>query len=523
MGRNSPATDKRQRNSVGVGVAIAFLVAVIAGLVAKNPDDFSLSALPDFKGIARAGDDTLIRSGLYDIAVEKITAPHDPGQGGAIETLQDEVYLITRRGDFFRLNDGRAAFEPVALTPPAPFSDNDDFYKRAKDRASLGYKDFKMRARGDGIEITLSDARVDPETPCVGLVVSQTVVAHQSLKAGAAPLWREIWRSNPCIRSAGGSFPFQAGGDMAFLNDGRIAIFVGDFGVDGHNRKTAGINPQTLDNDYGKVIAIDPETGDAEILSRGHRNPGGLAIGPDGALWQSEHGAQGGDEINRIIAGKNYGWPFETYGVHYGTRDWPLDPTTGDHDRFTRPVFAFVPSMAVSSLALMEGDEFALWENDLILGTLKYQRLIRLHIREARVIFAEPLLLGARVRDLAVDAKGAVYVKDDERPVVYRLTNANDASPIADNTEAALVAAGCASCHNDPAVAPALNGLIGRDIASVSGYRYSPALSAKRGAWDADALRAFLTDPQAFAPGGAMPAPDLSEAQIEELAKALEG
>ncbi len=527
MARQTRNSGDGRRSGFGVGLCIAALVALIAGLVAKNPEKFDFSDAPGFAALTGAHGDGVgprLSSTLYDISVEKISAPMDAGEGGAIESFDDDLYLITRLGEFHRLKDGKTAFEAIALAPPSDVLRENFFYSRAKDFTSLGYKDLKLRHAGKDIEITVSQARVDRENACVGIVVSQAILSRNALdNGGASPEWREIWRSKPCIKSAGGSFPFQSGGDMAFLDDGRLAIFVGDFGVDGHNRKTAGVNPQTLDNDYGKVIAIDAATGASEILSRGHRNPGGLAIGPDGALWQSEHGAQGGDEINRIVAGGNYGWPLETYGVHYGARRWPLDDTTGDHDRFTRPVYAFVPSMAMSSLAPVKGAEFPLWRGDLMLGTLKYKRLMRLHIREGRVIFAEPLLLGARVRDLTVDDRGAIYVKDDVRPFVYRLTNGGGAAPVAGTPDALFAAAGCAACHDGSSLAPTLANLYGRDIASASGFQYSSALAGKHGVWDSDALRAFLTDPQRFAPGSTMPAPDMTEAQIEELVAALEG
>ncbi len=527
MARQANNSGDGRRSGFGVGLTVFLLVALIAGIVAKNPEKFDFSTLPGLAAITGAhGDDASPRlsSTLYDIAVEKIAAPMDKGEGGAVAAFGGEVYLITRIGEFFRLTPGETAFRQIAMAPPGEVVRDNVFYSRAKDFSSLGYKDLKLRAVGDDVEITVSEARVDRENVCVAAVISQAMVSHDALNKGAAaPDWREVWRSKPCITSAGGSFPLQSGGDMAFLDDGRLAIFVGDFGVDGHNRKTTGVDPQTLDNDYGKVVAIDLETGASEILSRGHRNPGGLAIGPDGALWQSEHGAQGGDEINRIVAGANYGWPLETYGVHYGTRSWPLDETTGDHDRFVRPVYAFVPSMAMSSLALMAGDEFPLWSDDLILGTLKYKRLMRLHIREGRVIFAEPLRLGARVRDLTVDDRGAIYVKDDVRPFVYRLTNGAGAAPVAGTPEALFAAASCAACHDDSGLAPPLTDLMGRNIASTRGFPYSAALSQKHGRWDREALRAFLLDPQGFAPGSTMPAPDLTEAQIDELVDALEG
>ena len=512
--------------SFGALIVIVVLSAALAAFFYTHRAQLAQSAISALQNVMvtaeSAGGERLIRTAQYDISVESLEAPLDPGEGGAIETLDDEVVLLTRLGRFYRLDADSRAFRSLNIAGPEDVVAGGVFYTRPKDFSSLGYKDLKLRALGSDIEITVSEARVDREALCVAMAVSQTRVGRAAFFAGnAAPVWREIWRSQPCNENAGGSFPYQAGGDMAFLKDGKIAIFVGDFGVDGHNRKTPGFHPQDLGNDYGKVIAIDPASGEAEALSHGHRNPGGLVVDGEGRLWQSEHGAQGGDEINLIEKGKNYGWPLETYGAHYGMRIWPPDATPGTHDRFRRPVYAFVPSLAMSSLDVMRGEEFPNWRGDLILGTLKHQRLMRLHIREDRVIFAEPIRLGARVRDLVIDDDGVIYAKDDTRPVVYRLANKTAEAPAAGTPEAALAAAGCAACHNPSGAAPSLAGLIGRDVASVPNYSYSAALASIEGAWTQEKLRAYLVDPQAFAPGTTMPAPDLTEQQTDALIATL--
>ena len=521
---------QKPRNTKGTfSPARIILVIMLVGLGALgflNRHDIASklgTSLQKYARQAQISDgNRLVETTLYALKVDEIVAPADPGEGGAIAAFGEDIYLLTRLGDFLRLNETGDQFAPIALKKPNAVVQSDVFYSRRKDFASLGFKDLILRPAGDNlVEITVSQARVNTNQPCVNVVVHQTKVTRDILQVGNGidqdPKWREIWQSTPCIENASGSFPFQSGGDMAFLPDGRLAIFVGDFGIDGHNRKMPGFGPQDLSNQYGKVIAIDVASGASEILSRGHRNPGGLAVNALGELWQAEHAAQGGDEINKITAGSNYGWPLETYGAHYGMRTWPLDATVGEHGRFTKPVYSFVPSMAMSSLDFAKGDEFTHWRGDLILGTLKYKRLMRLHIREDRVIFAEPIRLGARVRDLTIDARGRIYVKDDTAPIVYRLTrherpNANT------GLQAKLAQAGCTACHNTAGGgAPEINDIYGKKIARTK-FSYSPALSAKNSdIWDEVALRAYLLDPQAFAPGTQMPAPDLNEQAIDAL------
>lgn len=519
---------RRQYETYAVRGAIVVLIGIIAFILATGGGRLSLNGLNN----DTPTDDTTLTSSIYDIKVERLQAPVDPGQGGAVAALGDDVFLVTRRGDFYRLDETAGGFSPIGLAAPNQVIEKDVFYKRQKDFDALGYKDLLVQHHGGSeIEFTLSEARVDVEKNCVAVSVYQTRIEIGALTTGnhGPSIWNRVWESTPCISSNGGSFPLQSGGAMAFTEDGRLAIFVGDFGSDGHNRDTPNVDPQDPANDYGKVIAIDLETGNDEILTLGHRNPGGLTTDSAGTLWNAENAAQGGDEINMIVQGGNYGWPLETYGTHYGMKTWPPDTTPGVQDRFTRPTFAFVPSLAPSALALMTGEEFPAWRGDLILGVMKYKRLVRLRIRDDRVVFAEPIFLRSRVRDLTVDARGRIYVKDDNVGAVYRLTNAGSADPTPGTKAFAFTKAGCAACHALPgdedsatATGPHLAGLMGRRIAAERSFAYSPALRARGGIWDRETLTAYLTDPQSFAPGTTMPAPDLTAEDIEALLDAIE-
>ncbi|MEM8772018.1 MAG: PQQ-dependent sugar dehydrogenase [Pseudomonadota bacterium] len=534
MATETSAANAPKQMITGVRLIIFALLIGVSAFIFVNREKLALTTVNSLAAFLVGGsagpDGKTVSTSIYDAAVTALSAPADPGEGGAVAALGNDIFLITRLGDFWRLDEKTDEFVPLKIEAPGEVVEGEFFYRRPKDFASLGYKDLILRKRANNrIEATISRARINRDIPCISIVVYQTEFAPEDLTPEGAPDsdWREVWQSSPCIDSAPGTFPFQSGGDMAFLPDGRLGIFVGDFGNDGHNRKTPGIDPQDLGNDYGKVHAIDVGTGVSEIFSYGHRNPGGLVVDLDGAVWVSEHGPQGGDELNRVEAGGNYGWPLETYGVHYGTKTWPPDATTGVQDRFIRPIYAFVPSMAMSSLAVADGSEFPNWRGDLILGTLKYQRLMRMRIREGRVILAEPLPLGARVRDVTVDAKGRIYVKDDNRDAVYRLTNATSNAAPAQGPVGVLAMAGCAACHQiaadapAQAAAPSLQTVFGRNIASQRGYAYSSALKDANGAWTEERLSAFLTDPQGFAPGTTMPAADLTETQITDVIAAL--
>ena len=187
---------------------------------------------------------------------------------------------------------------------------------------------------------------------------------------------------------------------------------------------------QTLDNHHGKVVRINkdgtvpadnPFVGKAgalpEIWSYGHRNSQGATIGPDGRLWTHEHGPQGGDEINRPEAGKNYGWPVITYGENYG--GGPIGAGLTGKAGMEQPLHYWTPSIAPSGMAFLRSDRYGrAWQGSLFVGSLKFQYLDRLEIRDGRVVKEEKLLqdVGQRIRDVREGTDGLLYVLTDASP-----------------------------------------------------------------------------------------------------------
>ena len=187
---------------------------------------------------------------------------------------------------------------------------------------------------------------------------------------------------------------------------------------------------QTLDNHHGKVVRIrkdgsvppdNPFAGgkqDAlpEIWSYGHRNMQGAAWGPDGRLWTHEHGAQGGDEINRPEAGKNYGWPVITYGENYG--GGKIGEGLTAKAGMEQPLHHWTPSIAPSGMTFLRSDRYGkAWQGNLFVGSLKFRFLDRLEIRDGKVVREERLLedLGQRIRDVREGPDGLLYVLTDEK------------------------------------------------------------------------------------------------------------
>ena len=221
------------------------------------------------------------------------------------------------------------------------------------------------------------------------------------------------------------------GGRMAFLRDGTLALTVGD-GLDWRERAQ---NPASH---LGKVLRLDkqgrapqdnPYYGQRgavqEMLSLGHRNPQGIALDPvSGALLVSEHGARGGDEINLIVAGQNYGWPVVTGGIDYSfARVTPFTRLPPYRD----PALIWTPSIAPAGLAVYAGDLFPQWQGDLFVPALKERSLRRVVREQGKIVRQERMLtdMNERIRDVKVAPDGALYVLTDGRDAqLLRITPA---------------------------------------------------------------------------------------------------
>jgi glucose/arabinose dehydrogenase len=211
------------------------------------------------------------------------------------------------------------------------------------------------------------------------------------------------------------------GGRMAFLPDGTFALTLGE-GFEYRERA------QDLTSDLGKIVRLNedgsvprdnPFVGDAsvraEIYTWGHRNPQGLIFdAQSGRLYETEHGPRGGDELNIIVAHRNYGWPVITYGMDYsGAYVSPYTERAG----LEQPVIYWTPSIAPSGLAMYRGDKFPAWRGDLFVGALAFRHLRRVHLDASGEVAAQEELLNDlhwRIRDVRAPPDGYLYVCTDE-------------------------------------------------------------------------------------------------------------
>ena len=219
------------------------------------------------------------------------------------------------------------------------------------------------------------------------------------------------------------------GSRLEFDNEGYLYFSVGDRG----NRD---VNPQDITKDGGKIYRlhddgripkdnpfISKSGAKAAIYSYGHRNPQGLAVHPKtGRLWEHEHGPRGGDEINMVEKGKNYGWPVITYGINYsGTKITDETSRSG----MEQPIYQWTPSIGPCGMTFVSSDKYPKWKGNLLVGSLAFQYLERLVIENNKVTYREKLLDGmGRVRNIRQAPNGFIYVGIEGKGI-YKLTPRN--------------------------------------------------------------------------------------------------
>lgn len=395
--RSNPYLSARTRSGgfiLGFRVSEPFALALLAAALILVPQPAAAQSGGGAVGVFRSREHSfrLVR------VLDRLDYPW------ALAFLPDGGMLITERaGRLLRIKDGRA--EPVAGIPAVSAS-----------------------GQGGLLDIALSPSFASDRT--VFFTYSQpgpggagTALARAVLDGTALREVRTIWSME---RKTGAGQHF--GSRIRFLPDGTILLSAGDRGQ--------GSRAQDLGDDAGKVHRIAPDgsvPGDNPFLgnrgvrpsvySYGHRNPQGLAIHPrTGEAWITEHGPQGGDEVNILRPGRNYGWPVITYGRQYGTGA-PIGEGTAKPG-MEQPLIHWTPSIAPSGLEFYTGDIFPRWKGSLFSGNLAGRRLVRMTVSESAVLSQEILLEGTvgRIRDVRQGPDGFLYLLTDESPgSLYRL------------------------------------------------------------------------------------------------------
>jgi len=347
----------------------------------------------------------------YDVNVQVVAEGLDIPW--ALTFIDDDTALVTERTGALRLmEDGRIHLEPIKGTP-------------------------EVFAVGQG---GLLDVAIDPDYQDNGwvyLAYSHTNEPGDDRRRPAmtrvvrGKIRGQAWVQQQVLFEAPESSYISSGVHygcrLAFDAEGHLYFTIGDRGrqdqaqdLSRPNGKTHRIHADGTiprDNPF-----VDHDQALPSIYTYGNRNPQGLATHPEtGALWATEHGPMGGDELNVVQKGANYGWPVITYGINYNGA--PVSDIQ-TKDGLEQPVLYWTPSIAVCGIDFVRGDHFPRWENHLFVTGLGYEELRRLNIANGRVIHQEVVLKNhGRVRDVACAPDGSIYVVLNNPGKILRLTN----------------------------------------------------------------------------------------------------
>ena len=319
--------------------------------------------------------------------------------GGDIVAWRTGFLLVTGDGEFYRLEWDSAgkvlAHHRLAVTAPI----NLDAFRAEPDTIRgapwIRVTGLILDTAATPTTIYLAHEYWNTREKCLTIRVSTAPIDVLNASPSAADTWRTVYETRPCLKPEGTFDYYETGGKLAWYQGNKLLLSVGDLGFSGLSGPALS---QDSAGDYGKILLLDL-AGRATKFTMGHRNTQGLVVGRDGRVWNTEQGPRGGDEINLIERGGNYGWPLVTYGADYGLEYWPLATGKRDHDRFVEPAYTFIPSVAITDISELGSSQFPAWEGDLLAGSLKARSLFRIRRAQGtRVAYVEPIGVGGRVR-----------------------------------------------------------------------------------------------------------------------------
>lgn len=454
------------------------------------------------------------------------------GRGGALTSLDSNLIVMTHEGGFFDVT-GETAL-PLKIMPPANGWDDMLAFEAVNTDYNFAHYYFRYNDLDifeDKLLVSYTEWVAIDSCYRTSLAVAPLSGASNSANITIATEdWSILYSTTPCLppKTVGRAIDgHMAGGRFHIGQDRTIYLASGDYAVDGTYAPVA--LSQDPSQDYGKVLAIDLDTGVAEKISQGHSNMQGIVADDTGALYTVEHGRRGGDELNRILPGRDYGWPKVSLGTRYNRLPLQSTEDYGRHPGFETPVYSWLPSVAISSLTQVNNFHPA-WDGDLLAGSLAGRTLFRIRLQDGGILFDERIHIGNRIRYVHQHGDQIVLWTDERQVIKLSVGEFDAGSQFAvakieelnltpqQKLQTGLVLDQCSECHGFGSVAggnaPALGLVYERDIATALSFEYSTALSAKSGTWTREALTEYLTDPNAFAQGTAMPNPEISDPAV---------
>ena len=247
--------------------------------------------------------------------------------------------------------------------------------------------------------LLISYPRLNASRSCVEIAVDELALDRNREKARFIAQW---FLSKPCVPV---SAVQHTAGRFEVIDKNSVYLTVGDLGF-------TRIGDRKKRGDLGSVFKLTART--AEKISQGHRNPQGIVLYNNDTLMVSEHGPRGGDELNIIKKGNDYGWPFVTYGQPYGAGDYVKPTKTGTHEGFVKPITYWVPSIAPTELVQLPNQGWGDWNSALVFGTLREEVLVFIRLNQKYELQDTLRVdMGQRIRDLEVLSNGSLIMSTD--------------------------------------------------------------------------------------------------------------
>ena len=315
-------------------------------------------------------------------------------RGAALAVLDDGSLLLgggKSGGELFTYNIESKSLKKIATLISANRRNND---------SRFAINDIGILTQSSSaVKLLVSYPRLGLERNCVEVVIEQLDFSRLTQKVKRVSNWLI---TKPCVPI---SAVQHTSGRFAVIDQSSAYVTIGDLGY-----------PQISDRkkrgDLGSIFKVSAKG--AVKVSQGHRNAQGIVLLNNKDLLAAEHGPRGGDEINLIKQGADYGWPFVTYGQPYGSGDYVRPTNTGTHAGFTEPLTYWVPSIAPTELVQLPKDGWGSWSDQLLLGTLKEQAVVLIKLDQKLAVVEQVKVdVGHRIRDLEVLPSGVAVATTD--------------------------------------------------------------------------------------------------------------
>jgi hypothetical protein len=353
-------------------------------------------------------EDHLIETSLLPLRVKyrnNLKEKNIPAWGGAIAMIHRHILFMDGRGQFYRADKNE--IKSLSFRAPNDFAvllrDHPDnqFGLRATsfvfdEQTHKLYVVFNKYISKNKVKVCVSSIHFDPNTFEILPKSSWETIFESQVFGGNA------WKTT------------ESSGGKILLKDDFLYLTIGYPIFDGFKTEIISEDNANLRSRRGVVIRINTKTLKSSLFAQGFRNSQGLTFDNNNYLIATEHGPQGGDEINLIEEGADYGWPFQTFGTVYATYDNPLQyfKLKTSPRNFKDPMFSFVPSVGLSAIFQIKTFDKR-WQGDLLLASMKAETLYHLKYKNQKILYVEPIKIGHRIRDILEDGNKLILLTDD--------------------------------------------------------------------------------------------------------------